>query len=180
MSSLLYGSMSRRRLSSTAPLAFGEAVNGSIRAVGNETNPTKERVSHWQDALAALVPAEVLALHGVAMTLGTSTTSSGNNAETAITSPMEMQVVFWGLVVLAFALYLFGAKSYLGQDFLRAGIAAVAFVLWTMLQPSTAFDALRWDPSTLIRTLLALIGAALLGVAASALATKADKTNPSR
>jgi predicted lipoprotein with Yx(FWY)xxD motif len=180
MSSLIYGTLSRRRLdtSPAAPLVFAEAPkDDELRHVGGEPSKTKETVSHWQDSLAALVPAEVLAFHAVAMTLGTSTSGTGDDTTTVITSPNEMTFVFGVLVVVAFLLYLLGAKSFRLQDFLRASIASVAFVLWTMIQPSTAFDALGWDPSSLIRIMVALVGAVLLGFAANALATKADETN---
>jgi hypothetical protein len=183
MSSLVYGSLSRHRLDTTpvAPLVFAEVgENDKLEPVGGDSgDKSKETVSHWQDALTALVPAEVLAFHAVAMTLGTSTKGTGEDSTTVITSPTEMTIVFWALVGVAFVLYLLGARSFGFTDLLRAGIASLAFILWTMIQPSTAFDALGWELSTLIRVLAALIGAVLLGFAANALAGQADRADPS-
>jgi hypothetical protein len=175
MSSFLYGSLSRQR-QATSPrsrLAMAESAPGgtSVAPVGGTATGT---VSHWQDALTALVPAEVLALHAVAMTIGTTTSGTGAGRTTVITAPGEMRVVFGVLVLMAFGLYLVGAKSAKGLDLLRAGIAAAAFVLWTMIQPSTAFDALGLETSSLVRVMVAVVGAVLLAAAVDALARKAD------
>jgi len=178
LSSYLYGSITRKRLDtqSDAPLVYAQAAEGEagLKPLEGE-DPTKETVSHWQDTLAALVPAEVLAFHGVAMTVGTTTSGQGDDTTTVITNSSEMLIVYWVLVGAAFVLYLFGAKSFKVSDFLRALIASLAFILWTMIQPSTAFDALDWNPSTLIRVMMALVGAALLGIFVNILATKADE-----
>lgn len=179
MSSYLYGTLSRKRLatSADAPLAYAQADRGAAGGLAprDPGAKSKEVVSHWQDVLVALVPAEVLAFHGVAMTVGTTTTGSGDDTTTVITAPNEMVVVYWILVALAFLLYLDGCKSFKPQDFARAGVASIAFVLWTLLQPSTAFDAFNWNPSTLIRLTVALAGAAILAFVVNGLATKADR-----
>jgi hypothetical protein len=177
LSSYLYGSITRKRLDtqSDAPLVYAQAGDEKDLKPLDGDDPTKETVSHWQDTLAALVPAEVLAFHGVAMTLGTTTSGKGDETTTVITNSQEMLVVYWVLVGAAFVLYLFGAKSFKTADFLRALVAALAFILWTMIQPSTAFDALDWNPSTLVRVMTALVGAALLGLFVNVLATNADK-----
>ncbi|MGY1673068.1 hypothetical protein [Geodermatophilus sp. SYSU D00710] len=180
MSSYLYGTLSRRRLTTSAgeALVYAQADQGAAggRAPRDSGAKSKEVVSHWQDVLVALVPAEVLAFHGVAMTVGTTTTGSGDDTTTVITAPHEMVVVYWILVALAFLLYLGGSKSLKPQDLARAAVASIAFVLWTLIQPSTAFDAFDWNPSTLIRLTIALAGAAILSFIVNGLATKADKT----
>ncbi|MEO7268333.1 MAG: hypothetical protein ABIW49_03910 [Knoellia sp.] len=175
MSSYLYGALTRKRLDtkSGSVLAFGQAESDGdeIAALGDAT---KETVSHWQDTLVALVPAEVLAFHGVAMTLGTTTTGTGDDTTTVITSPTEMLYVYWGLIIASFVLYLAGSKNLSLINLARGLVAPAAFVLWTMIQPSTAFDALAWNPSTLLRVMIALGGAVLLGLLVKYLATLAD------
>jgi hypothetical protein len=180
MSSYVYGTLSRKRLAASADetLVYAQAKQGADRprGPGGLDSTSKEVVSHWQDVLVALVPAEVLAFHGVAMTVGTTTTGSGDDTTTVITAPNEMIIVYWVLVALAFGLYLGGARSLKVQDIVRATVASVAFVLWTLIQPSTAFDAFAWNPSTLVRLMIALAGAAVLAFIVNLLASKADKT----
>jgi len=56
----------------------------------------------------------------------------------------------------------------------------LAFIGWTMLQRTTAFDAAWPDVSLNLRTAIAVIGAVVLGVSASALAYKADQKAPDK
>src|SRR5687768_2982947 len=104
MSSLMYGALTQRRVTAPEdePLQVGmqiaEAVQDDENAVtdgtGGEPRAPSSIVGHIADVLVALVPAEVLALHAVAMSFGTMTTGSGENAITVITRPVEMRVVF--------------------------------------------------------------------------------------
>lgn len=55
--------------------------------------------------------------------------------------------------------------------------ADIAFVGWTMLQRVSAFDAIFPSLGDANRTVIAVIGAFILGVAATLLAYKADQ-NP--
>jgi hypothetical protein len=189
MSSYLYGALSRRRHESpsNAELVFANVAPVPATAaraqpqppvqVTSEPDPVKDKVRYWLDAVAALVPAEVLALHGVAMSYGTTTTGTGENAVTRITHPTEMMVVYVGMMVVAAGLYLLGAKSLKGLlTWARAVIAVAAFVVWTMIQPSTAFDAFPFGLSAFGRIMIAVFGAIVLAALVNVLASKADKT----
>jgi hypothetical protein len=147
---------------------------------GREAAPTQPltEIKHWQDVLVALVPAEVLALHALAMTYGTTTTQEGEEAVTVLTDPTEMSWVFAAMAVLAMVLYLVGVKRFGWTDVARGLIASAAFVLWTMVQPSTAFDALGLELSGFVRIMIAVFGAVILGILVNALAKSADATQP--
>src|SRR5258707_6671475 len=98
------------------------------------------------DAVAALVPAEVLAAHAVFLGFTTATTSSSNPPITTITQVGALQSAFWGLIALSIIIYV-GGRLALGSsgrtalDWARLPIPALAFVAWTMLQKTTAFAA---------------------------------------
>jgi hypothetical protein len=126
----------------------------------------------------ALVPAEVLALHALAMTYGTTTTQEGEEAVTVLTDPTGMRWAFVAMAVLAMVLYLVGVKRFAWTDAARGLIASAAFVLWTMIQPSTAFDALGFEISGFVRIMIAVFGAVVLGILVNALATSADAAQP--
>jgi len=137
------------------------------------------------DAFAALVPAEVLTLHGLIIA---ATTRMGDAvaagapkaAPSATILPEAMATLgysFWGLVVLSIAL--FAVPRYTGGrwdwfDWIRVSIAPLAFVGWTMLQRTTAFDAAFPDLQQVPRTVLALFLGAILGGVTAWLALKVD------
>jgi hypothetical protein len=170
MSCLAYGSLSKRRLDTPA--------NNTLVTAGksgdNVVNSTDKKVGLWQDALASLVPAEVLALHGIAMSYGTTTTGSGESAVTKITHPDEMTLVYIAMMIFAAGLFLATAGSLKKLQWARALIPVTAFVLWTMIQPSTAFDALGFDLSSFARMMIAVFGAVALGALSAYLAKRAD------
>ncbi|GAA2756281.1 hypothetical protein [Actinopolymorpha rutila] len=198
MSSLLYGAITRRRLAapSTASLAYtsepatqaakrvrqaaptaDQVLDEPGKAQGGQESLPLEQVGRWQDAVAALVPAEVLALHGVAMSYGSTTTGSGGDSVTRITYPHQMMVVYLVLMVLAAGLYLLSVKEVSGwQNWVRAAIPVGAFVAWTMIQPNTAFDAFPFGFSSFGRVMTGLFLAVGLGILANAMAKKADQT----
>lgn len=171
MSSLVYGSLSAKRVS-TKP---GVNLRYILKDDDGGAPANTTAVTKWQDVLAGLVPAEVLALHAVAMSLGTKTTGSGDTAKTVITQPDAMIAVYIGMLVLSFALYLVGAKSYGAQDLARALVPPLAFVCWTMIQPSTAFDAFPVEMTTFVRVMIATFGAIVLSVAVKLLADQAEQ-----
>jgi uncharacterized membrane protein len=135
-------------------------------------------VSTYVDALAALVPAEVLTLHAVILTFTTKTDAGA----TSITDKETLAYAFYGLIALAVLLYVVGrliAKKWDRLDYLRVIIPPLAFVGWTMLQRATAFDAVA--PSNLReagRMVIALFLGVLLGLLAAGLAYKADQKEP--
>jgi len=131
-------------------------------------------VSTYVDALAALVPAETLALHGVILSFTTKTA----NSTTEITQPTTLFWSFWGLLVVSAVIYVaarVAAKKWDRLDWARMFIPALAFVGWTMLQRATAFDAIPSGMTETSRTVLALFLGVVLGIAASALGYQADQ-----
>jgi hypothetical protein len=135
-------------------------------------------VNSYVDALAALVPAEVLTVHALILTV-TTETSTDAGTTTTITAPDELRVAFYGLLVLSVILYLVPKlRSWDRLDYARALIPPAAFVAWTMLQRATAFDAVMPSLSDAFRTIIALFAAVLLGLAAASLAGQADNQDP--
>ena len=131
-------------------------------------------MGNYIDALAALVPAEVLALHAVILPATTKTSAS----VTEITAPGTLSWAFWGLIALSALLYvvprLLNGK-WDASDYIRLVIPPLAFVAWTMLQRSTAFDAVFPGLAEAPRTVAALFIAVILGFLASLMAKKADQ-----
>ena len=148
MSSLAYGALTRKRAEAPKGMSTATAPPG---------------VKTYVDALAALVPAEVLALHAFMVEVTTDTKKIGGRSVTAITDPGALKATFWVCIAIAILLFAFGRAGtrpdrWRGLDFARAVVPAVAFVLWCILQKSTAWDAI--SPDTLSEGTRALIGAA--------------------
>jgi hypothetical protein len=163
MSTLAYAAMTEARMK--AP------VSTSMRSGGSPG------VKSYVDALAALVPAEVLAAHATILTFTTSTTGEAIK----ITKPAALVIAFYSLIVLSIMLYA-GARLMASKwdkwDWFRMLIPALAFVGWTMLQKATAFDAVtRGAMDEAVRSVIAILGGIALGLAAAALAYKADQTS---
>jgi hypothetical protein len=133
-------------------------------------------VKTYVDALAALVPAEVLSVHAATLTFTTKTDST--TLSTTITDAGTLRWVFWALLVLGAAIYviakLYPESTWDKWDYARVLIPPLAFCGWTMLQKATAFDAVFPEMPSGTRSAIAIIGAVVLGLAASALAYKAD------
>ena len=172
-------------------------------APGKSSTTSGPGIRSYIDSFAALVPTEVLTLHalivaattktataaaapaaGVVPTLGasgaqaTATTQSLGTTTTILPDGVQpLTTAFWLLIVLSVVLY--AVPRYFGGkwdkfDFIRASIAPLAFVGWTMLQRATAFDAAFPSVSSVERTVYALILGAVLGGVTAALAAKAD------
>lgn len=169
--------------------SFAAGYLSSVREAapaGKSTDEKPPGVKTFIDALAVLVPAEVLVAHGAILATATKlTTSPEGKATTAITDPRALQVAFWGLAVLASFVYIGGriaGASSKNQkvkwdrwDIARALIPALAFVGWTILQSPTAFDSLGIQWSAAFRTTVAVMGGIALGIVASLLAYELDK-----
>jgi hypothetical protein len=136
-------------------------------------------VRTYVDALAALVPAEVLTLHALILSV---TTKVENNV-TKITEPDTLRWAFLGLVIVCIGFYvvprLLAKKWDRRLDWFRMAIPPLAFVGWTMLQRATAFDAAFPSVNDAQRTVGALFLAVVLGASAAVLADKADQKQPS-
>lgn len=138
------------------------------------TTSSPPGVKTYVDALAALVPAEVLTLHGIFLTV----TTQVDNSVTKITDPVTLSWAFLGLIVFSVGLYVVPrllAKKWDALDWFRMAIPPLAFIGWTMLQRATAFDAVLPQMGNAPRTVVALFLAVVLGTGATVLAQKADQ-----
>jgi hypothetical protein len=146
------------------------------------------------DTVAALVPAEVLAANAALLPVMTDTSTKQGNSVTTITDPNTLKVVFWFSIAASVALYLVAHRSRAKSEetkndeievgalelgnILRALIPAGAYVGWTMLQQSTAFDAIAPSMSEPLRLTLAVFGALGLAALAKVLSDRADEDSP--
>ncbi len=166
MSTLAYASLTARREEAPSRKSKSESPPG---------------VGSYVDAMAALVPAEVLTLHAMILAVTTSTKGGVIKIDDAAT----LTWAFFGLIVLSVVLYAVSrVQQSRGQkwgrlDFVRAAIPPAAFVAWTMLQRATAFDAVS-QLSSSPRTVIALFLAVILGLVAAGLANKADQQPPAQ
>ena len=147
---------------------------------GTSTSAAPPGVKSYIDALAALVPAEVLTLHGVILSFTTS--KELDQAKTSVTKITEPDTLFWSFfafLALSILLYVVPRLRIWDRlDYLRAIIPPIAFVAWTMLQRATAFDAVSPQLGAAPRTVIALFVAVILGVLAAVLANSADQKKP--
>ena len=166
MSTLVYAGLTRRR--KEAPRR-------------TSTNETPPGLKTYADALTALVPAEVLGLHALALALFTQTRDDGRDQTIwAITERASLQVAFFVLIAVAIILYVIGARDvWENMDYFRVCIPPLAFVGWTMIQDNTAFDALV-DWHSQLRFFIPALAAVLLAALAAGLARKADEDRPHR
>jgi hypothetical protein len=141
------------------------------------TSTSAPGVTAYVDAVAALVPAEVLTLHALII----SYTTKIEDKATTITDPATLTGAFWALAVLAMVLYVAPRLFSNGLDrwdWIRILIPPIAFLVWTMLQRSTAFDAAFPSLAQTPRTVYGVIIAVVLGIFATGLAYKADQKPP--
>jgi hypothetical protein len=157
-------------------LAFAAFTNRREKAEpGTSSSSNPPGVSTFVDALAALVPTEVLTLHALILSVTTATAAQ----VTTITDATTLRWAFAGLIALSIMLYVIPRwKNWELLDYVRVAIPPLAFVGWTMLQRSTAFDAIAPSLKDASRTVAGLFLAALLGLVAATLARKADEKKP--
>lgn len=164
-------------------VAYAEFTNKREEAKpGKSTTAEAPGVRTWVDALASLVPAEVLAAHALIISMTTQTTNTGAATVTVISDAQTLGWVFYVLAAVSLVLYALArsvAKTWDRWDFVRMLIPPMAFVGWTMLQPASAFDAAYPGLDQAPRTAIAVIGAIVLGAIAAALAFKADQKSQS-
>jgi len=147
-------------------------------APGTSTSSSPPGTRTYVDALAALVPAEVLTAHAVILSFTTETHDVGGQSTIVITAPGTLKAVFFALIGLSMLIYFVARikdKRWDRLDYARMLVPAAAFVGWTMLQKATAFDAVAPDLSQAPRNAIAIIGAIVLGIVAAALAYQADQ-----
>ena len=174
MSTLAYAALTTRR---------------DLAQAGHSTSDNPPGIRTYVDAFAALVPAEVLALHSTILAIVSHTTSAkdaskvasgeASNAMVTIDDPILLGYAFIGLVALSVALYV-GPRLLDHKldrlDFFRALIPPLALLGWMLLQRPSAIDAfaLTWLKDD-VRTVFAIFLAVVLGLTASWLAYKADQ-----
>lgn len=171
----------RRGVSTIAYAAMTTRRDAS--ASGTSTLANAPGIGTYVDALAALVPAEVLSLHAAVLSFTTETVvDAAGKATVTITEPATLAGVFYALIVFSVLIYVVGRVKdgeWDRWDYCRVLIPPLAFVGWTMLQKATAFDAVAKDSlSPAARSAIAILGAAVLGAVASVLGGKADRKQP--
>ncbi|KQV50566.1 hypothetical protein ASC95_14480 [Pelomonas sp. Root1217] len=127
MSTILYARLTALRVAAPASLSTTKEPPG---------------VSAMLDSLAALVPAEILSAH--ALIIGFATKVEGG--QTSITDAGALKLAFFALIVLSMALYVLARNAnsqapWVRLDYVRMCIPQLSFVVWTLLQRVTAFDA---------------------------------------
>jgi hypothetical protein len=137
-------------------------------------------VKDYVDALAAIVPAEVLAAHAVILTFTTRKASASGEHGAVISDPAALRVAFVCLVLMSAGFYLVGRRpTRVTIDVVvGAALPALAFVAWTMILPTSAFDALAPGVSFAMREVIGVLAAIVLPVAGTLLAGALDVTPP--
>lgn len=176
MSTLAYAQLTNAR---EAPAAAVAAAGGGGAA---GAPPVQPGIQTYMDSFAALVPAEVLTLHGLIIAATTEISSPVVNGKATETHAViradamaTLQWSFWGLIIASLALYIIPrviGGTWGWRDNIRALIAPFAFLGWTMLQRTTAFDAVCPHLAQPPRTVFALFLGALLGAVTATLTTK--------
>jgi hypothetical protein len=175
MSSFMYGFVNAQRQQAPAKKSKKETPPG---------------ISTWVDLVAALVPAEVLAINALLLSFFVSTSKENNEAVTKITEPGPVKLVFLLSILASILFYFIGDRTkktggngeggglLANWNWLRALIPAVAYVLWTMLQKATAFDAVFPDVSQGFRVVVAIFAALVIGWLAKSLGDRSDALHP--
>lgn len=178
-------------------VAFGALTTRREKSDSGTSKSTQPPgLNSYIDILAALVPAEVLAIHAIIIAAVTTTNGKG---QTQITEPATLRLGFWLLTGLAVVLFVVGRRPSPApadvrqqpgapswqhlewQDVLRGLIAALAFIGWTMLEPTSAWNVIDAGMPTGTRTLIALVGAVFLAALTKALASHSDnKLSPAQ
>ncbi len=175
MSVLLYSAITKARQQAPAPGTPMPAA-ALMRGAGAPV-PQQPQFGKYVDALAALVPAEVLAAHAAILGFTTLTGKDHNGSpQTTISDVPVLAGSFWALLGIAALLYVVGHwQAWQPWDCARVLVPPAAFVAWTMLQRSTAFDAVAPSWSGDARQAAGILIAIVLGVVATALAYHAPQ-----
>lgn len=196
MSSFLYAQIAQQKKAAAeagappqpspgAPQQFRSSASDDD---GDDQGPAPSTTSGYVEALAALIPAEVMTLHALILTATTRIDPRTTPGTTTIVDVPTLLAAFWGLAALSMLLYLMprlyaawkaGIADKTGwraqmdvADWVRAFIPPLAFTAWTMLQRVTAFDAAFPRCTESQRTVAGLFLAAILIACASWLAFK--------
>lgn len=176
MSSVAFGALTTRREQSGSGTSKSEQPPG---------------LNSYIDILAALVPAEVLAIHALIIATVTKTNPQG---QIQITDPATLRWAFWLLIGLSMVLFILGRRPVPTpravrqqsdgtaswwqrlewQDLIRLLIPPAAFVGWTMLEPTSVWNAVAPSVSSGMRMLIPMVGAVFLAAVTKALVSHAD------
>ena len=149
MSSFAYGRLVRQQKEA---LSAADDQGRAMVAAKAEENKLVTTV-------AALIPAEIVALHALVLSV---TTSTGADGSTTITSPEPLKWSLVVLVLLSIVVYVIGRglKDWKERDWVRVAIPALAVVVWTGIIGTSAITP--WvegvDPPYVV------LGAGALGV----------------
>jgi len=171
MSSVAFGALTTRREMSSSDTSKSTQPPG---------------LNSYIDILASLVPAEVLAIQAIVLSI---VATSNAHGQTQITDATTARWAFWLLLVLSSVLFVLGRGSapavhdptrpqWEWQDAIRLLIPPIAFVGWTMLEPVSVWNAVAPHVSAGMRVLIATVGAVALAAITKALTTHADKKPP--
>jgi hypothetical protein len=141
MSAFLFGTRAGAQVQGAAPGTLQTTIDDP-----EKTTPPAKPGDKLVTAVAALIPAEILTAHAVLLVATTSVDDKVKPAVTEITDRGSLKAGFWVLLVLSVGLYAAGRykaghKFDALKDPLLAAVPALAFVAWTALQRTTAFDA---------------------------------------
>jgi hypothetical protein len=182
MSSVAFGALQTRREKSDSETSKSAQPPG---------------LNSYIDILAALVPAEVLAIHALVIT---AVTTSNGQGQTQITDYATLRWGFWLLMGLSTALFVLGRRPvrvsasgasnpkewfsqwqrWEWQDWIRVLIPPAAFVGWVMLEPTSVWNAVAPHMTRGLRILIPMVGAVLLAAVTKALVTHADKKSSAK
>ncbi len=145
-----------------SPYAYGRIVR---RSTQTEFAAAVQAQDKTTKAIAALVPADVLTVHALAISVLTTTDAQG---ATTIIDSTQLKAVLPLLIVLTLVLYLIGRglSGWTPVDVVRAAIPIGALIAWTALIGTSALTP--WLAGVGYHALV-VIGAAALGFALIAL-----------
>jgi hypothetical protein len=155
---------------------YGAVTRSRERAPTTDL-PTTDR---YVDALAALVPAEVLALHALVVSVATDHQKRAGKTVAVISQAGWLKASFFLLIGLSMFLYSVGhfRERWQPWNWLRMLLPPGAFVAWCLIQPTTAWDAIAPGMPMAGRVTVGAVAAVVLGALAAALAGKASETPP--
>jgi hypothetical protein len=140
--------------------AYGALVHRA-REGGLADDKVATETNKYVALIAAIVPADVLAVHAIVLGLTTTTDASGT---TTITNADLLKTSFLGLLVLSVFLYLIarGITGWKGADWVLFAIPPLAFVAWTGLIGTSALTpwvstVIPKDALIVLCTILAVI-----------------------
>jgi hypothetical protein len=154
MSTILYGRLTRRAQTMRDARARGVVASDDEKAVA------------LAQQIAAVVPAEVLAIHGIVLA---SATALADDGSTDVTDPELLKWTLPVLLILALVIFVIAKRdAWQKADGFRALVPPAAFFAWTLLTGTSA--ATPWF-ADVGRGWLFLIGG-VFGVLALALSTR--------